>query len=746
MGHDEYWSWQMRENVELGRDAGVGGMHNGTSTLTLVTTLGSQLPSSPFQPSPLLGPIAALRLLLAIAGAAFLGAMALDLRRRRCVRVRRFVGLTVLFGLLCAGCTGGPVNGIQDVPLDPPTPDFTLSAAPSSQSVIPGGSTSYTVSTGVLNGFSGSVSLSASGLPAGAAVSFSPSSTVAAGSSSTLTIATTASTPISNSTLTITGTSGSLTHTATVTLSVAAAPDFTLSATPTSQSVIPGGSTSYTVSTGVLNGFSGSVSLSVSGLPAGATVSFSPSSTVAAGSSSTLTLTTTASTPISNSTLTITGTSGLLTHTATVTLSVAAAPDFTLSATPTSQSVIPGGSTSYTVSTGALNGFSGSVSLSVSGLPAGATVSFSPSSPVAAGSSSTLTITTTASTPISNSTLTITGTSGSLTHTATVTLSVAAAPDFTLSATPTSQSVIPGGSTSYTVSTGVLNGFSGSVSLSVSGLPAGATVSFSPSSTVAAGSSSTLTITTTASTPISNSTLTITGTSGSLTHTVTVTLNVTGEWAWMSGSSGVNQSGTYGTLGTPALANVPGGRDGAFSWTDTSGNLWLSGGHGIDSTGARGFLQDLWRYNIGTGEWTWMSGSTVINQQGTYGTLGTPAPANVPGARVLAASWTDTSGNLWVFGGVGFDSAGVATSDLNDLWRYNISSGEWTWMSGSNVGNQTGTYGTLGTPAPANVPGGRAECCQLDRYVWKSLALRRSWFRFGRDNRRYERPVEVQHQ
>ena len=196
--------------------------------------------------------------------------------------------------------------------------------------------------------------------------------------------------------------------------------------------------------------------------------------------------------------------------------------DFTLSAAPSSQSVNPGGSTSYTVSAAALNGFSGSVSLSASGLPAGATASFNPSS-VATGASSTLTITTTASTPVGSSTLTITGTSGSLTHTATVTLNVTAASDFTLSATPSSRSVKPGGSTSYTVSAAALNGFSGSVSLGVSGLPAGATSSFNPTS-VTAGASSTLTITTTASTPVGSSKLTITGTSGSLTHTATVTL------------------------------------------------------------------------------------------------------------------------------------------------------------------------------------------------------------------------------
>ena len=80
-------------------------------------------------------------------------------------------------------------------------------------------------------------------------------------------------------------------------------------------------------------------------------------------------------------------------------------------------------------------------------------------------------------------------------------------------------------------------------------------------------------------------------------------------------------------------------------------------------------MNDLWRYNISSGQWTWMSGSNVIVQTGTYGTLGAPAPANVPGARPVPVGWTDTSGNLWLFGGVYFNSAGIRQF-LNDLWMY----------------------------------------------------------------------------
>ena len=175
-----------------------------------------------------------------------------------------------------------------------------------------------------------------------------------------------------------------------------------------------------------------------------------------------------------------------------------------------------------------------------------------------------------------------------------------------------------------------------------------------------------------------------------------------GEWTWMGGSDLAVQKGTYGTLGSPAASNIPGGENSTVTWTDWSGNVWLFGGQGYDSAGTFGDLNDLWKYS--GGEWTWMGGSNVANQAGTYGTLGTAAATNIPGARALSVTWTDASGNVWLFGGNGYDSAGT-TGELNDLWKY--SNGEWTWMGGSNVANQKGIYGTLGTAAASNIPGAR---------------------------------------
>jgi len=134
------------------------------------------------------------------------------------------------------------------------------------------------------------------------------------------------------------------------------------------------------------------------------------------------------------------------------------------------------------------------------------------------------------------------------------------------------------------------------------------------------------------------------------------------EWTWVTGANVASKQGTYGTQGTAAPGNVPGARNGSVSWTDASGNLWLFGGQGYDSAGTDGYLNDLWEYSAGI--WTWMGGSNVVSQQGMYGTQGAAAPGNVPGARNGSATWTDSSGNLWLFGGQN------ASGDFNDLWKY----------------------------------------------------------------------------
>jgi len=186
------------------------------------------------------------------------------------------------------------------------------------------------------------------------------------------------------------------------------------------------------------------------------------------------------------------------------------------------------------------------------------------------------------------------------------------------------------------------------------------------------------------------------------------TLGANGEWAWMGGSSAIDpysgQPGAYGTMGVPATNSFPGGRYGASSWTDSSGNFWLFGGAGVDGSDNSGDLDDLWEFNptVIPVEWAWMSGSNTAGPPAVYGTMGTPATTNTPGGRYEASSWVDKSGNFWISGGQG-------AGELNDLWAFNPPTGKWVWMGGSNTGNQPGSYGTLQTPATTNIPGGRNE-------------------------------------
>ncbi len=178
-------------------------------------------------------------------------------------------------------------------------------------------------------------------------------------------------------------------------------------------------------------------------------------------------------------------------------------------------------------------------------------------------------------------------------------------------------------------------------------------------------------------------------------------------WSWEAGSDSVAQPGVYGTKGTAAASNWPGARGYHHLLYDPSGTLWLFAGHGFDSTGTTDELNDLWKYSTSRREWTWVSGSNLASGLGVYGVLGTPAPANVPGARDSCGSWRDASGRLWFFGGFGYDATGTDDSTLNDLWMYDPAAGQWAWMSGSMNADQAGIYGTKGTAAPANVPGAR---------------------------------------
>jgi N-acetylneuraminic acid mutarotase len=186
-------------------------------------------------------------------------------------------------------------------------------------------------------------------------------------------------------------------------------------------------------------------------------------------------------------------------------------------------------------------------------------------------------------------------------------------------------------------------------------------------------------------------------------------------WTWISGSSTANAKANYGTLGTSVASNTPGSRSGSVGWTDKSGNFWIFGGNGYDSTGASGTLNldDLWSFSATTKQWTWMGGSSTGNASGVYGTMGVAAAANAPGPRSDAARWIDSNGNLWLSGGVVSDLNGATVSYLNDRWSFNTTTQQWTWMGGANTINAGAVYGTMGDESANNVPGSRSAAVSL---------------------------------
>jgi hypothetical protein len=200
---------------------------------------------------------------------------------------------------------------------------------------------------------------------------------------------------------------------------VAPQPDFSVAATPSSQTIPPGTGTSYSVSVTPSNGFNGNVTFNVSGLPSGATATFNPTTVMGSGSS-TMSVNTSSSTPAGSYPLTITATSGSLTHTAQVTMVVA---DFSIAASPSSQTVSGGSRTTFTVSVTALGPFSAVVNFSVSGLPTRTSSSFTPTS-VAGSGNTTLTISTKPKTATGTYPLTIKATGGGLTHSTSVSLAI----------------------------------------------------------------------------------------------------------------------------------------------------------------------------------------------------------------------------------------------------------------------------------------------------------------------------------
>lgn len=310
-------------------------------------------------------------------------------------------------------------------------------------------------------------------------------------------------------------------------------PDFSLSISPSAITLMPGAAgQKVAVTATAINGFANTVTVSLSGLPAG--VQAQPATlTLTPGVAQSITVAASASTVAGSAMLTLSANSGTLTHTITVAATIASAaasPDFVLSVTPVSLSITAGATGSaLSVKATAVNGFSGNVMVAITGLPAGVTAN--PASlTLAPGVAQPITITADASAAAGSAKLTLSATSGTLTHTVTEAVTIAAAPaspDFALSVTPASLSITAGATGSaLSVKATAVNGFSGKVTVAIAGLPAG--VAANPASLTLTPGTAQSTILTAGSSAVAGSvTLALKGTSGSLAHSANVSLTIT---------------------------------------------------------------------------------------------------------------------------------------------------------------------------------------------------------------------------
>jgi uncharacterized membrane protein len=429
------------------------------------------------------------------------------------------------------------------------------------------------------------------------------------------------------------------------------APNFMLSASPSSLTVNRGASGASTITITRSGGFTSSVALSATGLPSGVTATFNPPSTTGGGSTLTLAASSTAATGAVN--VTINGSGGGLSRSATLSLTVNAPPppDFTISASPSNLTVNRGASGASTITITRTGGFTSSVALSASGLPSGVTATFNPTSTTGGSSALTLAASSTAATGMTS--ITINGSGGGLTRGATLILTVNAPPpaDFTLSASPASLTVNRGASGASTITITRTGGFASSVALSATGLPSGVTATFNPPSTTGASSALTLAASSAATTGTVN--VTVSGTGGGLTRSATLSLMVNGD------------NGTGGVTVTPAVTtNSPWFNEQVIR-LDNTGNLTaLSVTITIQRTTGVGFSG---QYNTVGGQI--LQSNTVAATTITYQfSLASGQTLGMGASRTFAAQMSGsgtlhpTAGDTWVVsyttGGVNYTQTG----------------------------------------------------------------------------------------
>ena len=141
----------------------------------------------------------------------------------------------------------------------------------------------------------------------------------------------------------------------------------------------------------------------------------------------------------------------------------------------------------------------------------------------------------------------------------------------------------------------------------------------------------------------------------------------------------------------------------------------------MDSKSPFGNLNDFWKFSLISGQWTWIGGSDLSEQIGSYGIQGIGSNTNIPGAREGTIAWVDSSSHFWLFSGQGRAKNVQYFEILNDLWRYDPVTGEWMWVKGTDQAYNSAICAGKGNAADSNIAGGRSgACCWKDQngHVW----------------------------
>jgi pimeloyl-ACP methyl ester carboxylesterase len=444
------------------------------------------------------------------------------------------------------GCGAGPWSSIASFGVAAPSGgggDFSVVCSPATLSAPPGGGDGTTCTVTSIEGFSGAVSLAAQGLPAG----ISASSTnwnlqvPAAGSVATAVgINVLAAEAPGSYPFQIAATAGATVRLASLTMLVGGGPDFSFSCSPALVTVLLGSSAGTTCSVTSRNGFAGSVSFSQDGAPARVGIEFSPASVSlpanGAVATTTVTFVVDPDAQVGTWNAGLVATAAGLTHETLVTLGINSGPDFSLSCNPATISTIAGSAGATGCVLTAQGGFSGQVVLGCQTSSPSVSCAFTPASVNLTGAAQGVVlsaVTASFTEPIGYN-LVLSAASGAVQRSGSAFLVVQSAPDFSVSCDPSTIGVSPGGSAAATCTVQSLNGFTGSVTPTCSGLPAGASCSFVPAAAVPPANGSamfTATLMVSGTVAPGNYATTIHATSGVLAHDANLKLNVLGSGA-----------------------------------------------------------------------------------------------------------------------------------------------------------------------------------------------------------------------